>query len=365
MGKLLDAALGAFQGSQQQQQMSFDPNDPQDEQAIRDSVEVSKVLVNMPEEQRALVYPKAVEFLTQKYPKLQGQLPQEVPSQEQLESLAGPKSIDAGQPDAVRQGLISPRRPQDNLAESVADEQDASINVAADNALDMEMQEEEEEEGLDIAEVKGVDKSKAGDFKVPTGYRLKDNSNPGKGIEPIPGGPADRATGENASKQAMMLVARKAAGRVSQYMFDKDGSPNYYNIFNMDIPFVPGDAGTPWSDGRHMRALMEHGIQAITRAETGAAMPKSEIENTRTRYQPSVWDSPITIRMKFEMFNEFITGQLKLLRPDGKFDVEKFEKEMLKRQSAMDDWLQRAHKLNPNMSLDQLKDAWMRKRRGN
>jgi len=157
-------------------------------------------------------------------------------------------------------------------------------------------------------------------FKVPTGFMLKDPQNPKKGVTPIPGGPQDKLSGESAGKAQMLRTAKKQIGLIKKLTFDKDGSPDWVNIAN-------SAAKTPKTEGRKLAAAMEVGIQAITRLETGAAMPPSEVDNTRARFQPSVKDSAEVVKLKLDMFEDFISGALRLLAPDGRFDEQRFNEE--------------------------------------
>ena len=76
---------------------------------------------------------------------------------------------------------------------------------------------------------------------------------------------------------------------------------------------------------------MEFGIQAITRSETGAAMPPEEVENTRTRFMPLIGDTVEIANTKLAMFEEFLGGTLKLLDPSGRFNAERFDAEFQNR----------------------------------
>ena len=178
---------------------------------------------------------------------------------------------------------------------------------------------------------KGINVNIGGEpaFKVPTGFMLKDASNPALGVTPIPGGPKDKEGGESAGKLQMLRTAETALQGASDLIFNEDGSPDWKNI-------LAASANIPKTEGRELRNQMEFGIQAITRLETGAAMPESEVKNTRERFQPSVYDSPETIKLKMEMFKDFITGTIKLFDPSGRLDDERFMAELNKRKNQPD-----------------------------
>lgn len=162
-----------------------------------------------------------------------------------------------------------------------------------------------------------INQANQGLFKTPEGFMLNDRNDPTKGVKPIPGGPKDNVTGENAAKVQMLRTAKKAAKGVRELIFDKEGNLN-------DLNLIAAAVNAPGTDGRLLRTRMEFGIQAITRGETGAAMPPEEVENTRTRFMPSVFDSKEIAELKLEMFDDFLSGTLKLIDPTGRFFEERF-----------------------------------------
>lgn len=169
-----------------------------------------------------------------------------------------------------------------------------------------------------------IDLNKGLDFKLPTGFMVDKRDGKIIGVKPIPGGPKDNLSGENAAKAQMLRTARKAAEGIDTFVFDKEGEIDRVNLFNAKF-------GTPGTQGRELRNKMEFGIQAITRSETGAAMPESEVDNTRERFMPSPFDSKETIQLKLDMFDEFITGTLKLIDPTGRFNSTRFNEELINR----------------------------------
>jgi len=132
---------------------------------------------------------------------------------------------------------------------------------------------------------------------------------------------------ENAAKTAMLQTAKKAFKGARDLIFDKDGSLNRTNLFNAGF-------NTPFTDGRKLRNRMEFGIQAITRLETGAAMPPEEVENTRQRFMPTLGDTVDIANLKLKMFEEFLNGTLKLIDPSGRFNAERFDAEFQKRSTG-------------------------------
>lgn len=162
-------------------------------------------------------------------------------------------------------------------------------------------------------------------FKIPTGFMLSDEKDPAKGVVPIPGGPKDILLPESASKVQSFKIAKAQIPKINKLLF-KNGKIDR-------VLLATAAARVPGTKGRLLDSLYDTGIQAITRGETGAAMPPSELANTRKRFQPSVLDDDETVRIKFEMYKEFVGGALKLLDPSGRFNDERFQTEFSKRKS--------------------------------
>ena len=169
-----------------------------------------------------------------------------------------------------------------------------------------------------------INQANEGLFKTPEGFMLLDRNDPTKGVTPIPGGPKDNKTGEQAAKVQMLRTAKKAFKGVEELVFDKEGNVN-------DLTLIAAAVNAPGTDGRKLRSRMEFGIQAITRGETGAAMPPEEVENTRTRFMPSPLDSKEIVQLKLELFKDFLDGSLKLIDPSGRFNAVRFQTELDKR----------------------------------
>ncbi len=150
------------------------------------------------------------------------------------------------------------------------------------------------------------------------------------GIAALKGSKADRLGISDAAKVEMVQVAIKAAGKAGDpkgidglvYETETDADGNLRLVRDADgnlnvdrTTLASSFAGVPGTDGQLLNVKMEMGIQAITRGETGAAMPPSEVENTRIRFMPKITDSAAVIQVKLEMFREFLNGSLKLVDP--------------------------------------------------
>ena len=168
-------------------------------------------------------------------------------------------------------------------------------------------------------------------YDIPAGYMLKNPEDPSEGVTPIPGGNKDSMTPEQAGKAQQIRIAQATLPRIEKLLFDEDGSPNRWHI---------NTRGMPFSDGRLMASLYEQGIQAITRSETGAAMPDTELDNTRKRFEPSPLDNAETVNAKWQLFNDFINGTVSFIDPSGRFDDARFDEALKTRlETAMPEGL--------------------------
>jgi hypothetical protein len=165
---------------------------------------------------------------------------------------------------------------------------------------------------------------------VPVNQEEWDRGDHSSGIKALKGSKADRLGISDAAKVEMVQVAIKAAGKAGDprgidglvYETEIDANGNLVLIRDADgnlnvdrTTLAASFAGLPGTDGQLLNVKMEMGIQAITRGETGAAMPPSEVENTRIRFMPKITDSAAVIQVKLEMFREFLNGSLKLVDP--------------------------------------------------
>jgi len=249
---------------------------------------------------------------------------QEIANLPDKSAAAKPASEVAKLNQDLAQGLITPEQFNESVA-AIKEKQKTSLIKNLESAgVDLNT-----EEGKALAikailkpRVKiDINKENEGLFKTPKNYMLLDQDDPTKGVTPIPGGPADSLKGELAGKTAMLRTSQTAAKGIRALVFDKEGNVDRINLINAAM-------NTPFTKGRELRTKMEFGIQAITRLETGAAMPPSEVENTRTRFMPRVGDSKKVINIKLKMFDEFVNGTLKLIDPTGRFNAERFQAEL-------------------------------------
>lgn len=120
---------------------------------------------------------------------------------------------------------------------------------------------------------------------------------------------------DSGSKMAMLDTAKQGIKTIEPIMF-KNGEIDRDVIKGAwGIGVAEPVAGLVSEEAGQLFAGYEYGIQAITRAETGAAMPATEVDNTRKRFMPKPWDSDSVIRQKWAAFNLFIKNASKYIDP--------------------------------------------------
>jgi len=98
--------------------------------------------------------------------------------------------------------------------------------------------------------------------------------------------------------------------RVVQDMFLKDTASSWFGgVGGSAANYAMSPAGQLVSNS------FERGIQAITRIETGAAMPDTELQNTKRRFQPQPGEGAEVIKQKFKAYQHFIKNAKKYLSP--------------------------------------------------
>lgn len=143
-----------------------------------------------------------------------------------------------------------------------------------------------------------------GGSKPPSGYRWKQGQ---EGVlEPIPGGPATVLSPEQAAKTELLANGIKDVQRYRDLVF-KDGKPDRGIIVGMS---TPGMAGVPGTSSRLAYSYIYNAVEAKLRAESGAAVPESEVQRVAKRFVPSPLDNDETIKSKVDRLEEFLGGSL-------------------------------------------------------
>lgn len=160
----------------------------------------------------------------------------------------------------------------------------------------------------------------AGGVDAPKGYRGK----PDGSLEPIPGGPAARQTPEQAAKTQMLEMSQKSLQQLGSMIFSGEKQEvDRTLIANMT-------ANTPYTQGRSANILIKDSIEAKLRAESGAAVPDSEVSRAFERFKPSIFDKDETIKLKLDLLNKFLVGAYDKIDPTGTFSVKETIKEVEK-----------------------------------
>lgn len=204
---------------------------------------------------------------------------------------------------------------------------------------------------------------------APSGHMWVNPQDKTQGLRIIPGYKGEKESPEVTGKIMMMETAKAYIPKVQRLLFDEDGSINWTNVMTSDIPLVPGSASLPRSKGRELAQAQEYGLQAITRSETGAAMPQSEIDNTRNRFQPTIWDSNDAAFSKFLGYKLFVNGYLGEISKgrDGMATVNKTQTDADMSKLAVEidnyreDWMKRALQANPTADPKDIRNFWQRK----
>lgn len=146
--------------------------------------------------------------------------------------------------------------------------------------------------------------AEGGQGKPPSGYRWKQGQ-PGV-LEPIPGGPATVQSPEQAAKTELLANGIKDVDRYKNLVL-KDGKVDRQIILGMS---TPGMAGVPGTNSRLAYSYIYNAIEAKLRAESGAAVPETEVTRMAKRFVPSPLDNDETIKSKVDRLEEFLGGAL-------------------------------------------------------
>jgi hypothetical protein len=155
----------------------------------------------------------------------------------------------------------------------------------------------------------GVD----GGYKVPMGFRYRDPANPATGVEPVPGGPGDTMSAGDAAKTQMLQQGISDVDAFAGMLIRPNGAIDRELLVTMTGK-VPGTAG------RMAYSKVFNAIEARLRAESGAAVPDTEVKRMADRFVPSPFDNDATIRDKVQRLREFLAGALNKVDPSGRFN---------------------------------------------
>ena len=104
---------------------------------------------------------------------------------------------------------------------------------------------------------------------------------------------------EQAAKIAMVDNAIKTHASARQAILTPEGGFDRQTIATMN-------ANIPFTQGRALRQSFKDSIEARLRAESGAAVPDSEVERAMERFMPSTLDSDAAIKSKLDRFENWL-----------------------------------------------------------
>jgi len=161
-----------------------------------------------------------------------------------------------------------------------------------------------------IGSIRQQSAESGGAGKAPSGYRWRQDR-PGV-LEPIPGGPATVQTPEAAAKTELLANGIADVGRFRDLVL-KDGKVNRALLAGMAVP----GGGVPGTDSRMAYSYIYNAVEAKLRAESGAAVPETEVRRMAARFVPSPLDNDATIESKVSRLSDFLGGSLGRVKPTG------------------------------------------------
>ena len=122
----------------------------------------------------------------------------------------------------------------------------------------------------------------------------------------------------DAGKAAMLDTAYNSVSRIKNMLLTPDGklNPDANSLIRGAQAIGVTDIVSPFFDPKAGKLAndIEVAIQSVTRIETGAAMQKNEINNTRQRFQPKWQDSPETKVQKILALELFVKNAGKYIK---------------------------------------------------
>ena len=159
--------------------------------------------------------------------------------------------------------------------------------------------------------------------KPPSGFEWTED---GSGLRPIPGGPADNMTPDQAGRAAMVEDMGRNLETLAETLIQEDGSIDRAAVAQMHVPFTEGVG-----QGRLARVALLNTIETRLRLETGAAAPDTEVQRLFKRFEPKLVDSDEVIKYKIETMNGFLRDVRKFMRPDKGLDFDAMHAEIDKK----------------------------------
>ena len=147
--------------------------------------------------------------------------------------------------------------------------------------------------------------AKAG-VKPPAGFEWGE----GGQLRAIPGGPAERQNPQQAAMTQLLADGIKNVGLVRSSLVKPDGTVDRGQLATMSANF-------PFTQGRLERSRIYDAVEAKLRAESGAAVPETEVKRIAQRFIPLILDSDAQVVDKLNRLEQFLSGSLGRIRPQG------------------------------------------------
>lgn len=134
--------------------------------------------------------------------------------------------------------------------------------------------------------------------------------------------PYKPVSADSAGKVAMLETAQNQFDIVDKNITGGDGEFDQEIIaWNQLVNKIPITSYFVPEKAKKLNAALETGMQAITRTETGAAMAKEEIDNTKVRFMPKYGDGKAVQEQKLNAYKYFINNAIILLDPKATGNV--------------------------------------------
>lgn len=141
-----------------------------------------------------------------------------------------------------------------------------------------------------------------------------DPSDVSKGVTPIPGSNAANLSPEQAAKAQLIEGGIAGVEDVRNMLTDEDGSIDRSTVIGMTA------GNYSLGESREARVKMLDAIEGKLRAESGAAVPESEVIRIGERFMPSPLDSDELIFERLNMLDGFLKGSYKKIFTSGEYD---------------------------------------------
>jgi hypothetical protein len=177
-------------------------------------------------------------------------------------------------------------------------------------------------DALDLHKVNASQQnSKAMQVKLPEGYQWSDPNNPEAGMKPIPGGPANKMSGEAAKFYGVAQIGKTALKDLNEYTTNE-------NFVQSAV--LPNFAQT--KEAQMLSTKLGQLDEAVGRLHSGGAITDGDVDRFRMLY-PKIGDKPEVIKYKMEALNhefESMTSNMKPSAESTKSENKNVEKVTIK-----------------------------------